>query len=406
MIEDMSDPLAHVFDPGNGWSTRIHPHLTGLPPHLAELVLHLASSDAGWNWRYKADTTWMRRTKALLKADGADALVRHAVRELAAGGSFHDQGDPEHIIREIGQVKPPSPARALAIGFLLAAGRLRADTDGLSADLALVARKNSQAMDTYHRVDHEIAGAAFAALGDLPGASAMDELWDLHQRITPSIHPHKVLVKSVKRAAARLGIPPQDIAERTVPRHGLQPDGTLTVGWIGRGVLWWNAAVDAVITLHDTGTVTVDWSDDDGRTTRTTAPFRTPSGYKTPLRADSVDLVRRHAKDIARTLEAERNRLASLAEDPDRTWSWRDWSRHYRDHPVTGVVARSLEWEYRLPDEDAFRPLDPADAGGAVPDTARVRLRPASAGRKTSPPAAPAGRPRTVGTTARPTSNE
>ncbi|CAL9644182.1 hypothetical protein SUDANB120_06426 (plasmid) [Streptomyces sp. enrichment culture] len=382
MIEGMSDPLARVFDPGNGWSTRIHPHLTGLPPHLAELVLHLADSDTFWDWRYKVDTPWKRRTNALLKADGADALVRRAVHELAAGGSFHDQADPEHVIRELGQVKPPSPARPLAIGFLLAAGRLSADTDGLSADLALVARKNSQAMDTYHRVDHEIAGAAFTALGDLPGSAAMEELWDLHQRITPSIHPQRVLVKSVKRAAARLGVPAHEFAERTVPRHGLEPDGTLTVGWIGRGALWWNAAVDAVITLHDTGTVTVDWSDDNGRTTRTTAPFRTPYGYKTPMRTDSITLVRRCAQDIAKTLGAERTRLAALADAPDRTWSWRDWSRHYRDHPVTGVVTRSLEWEYRLPDEDAFRPLDPADldAGGAVPDTARVRLRLTAAG--------------------------
>ncbi|NXY97525.1 hypothetical protein HYE82_24745 [Streptomyces sp. BR123] len=376
----MNDDVAALFDPGNGWSARTRERLTDLPPELAELVLHLATSDVFWNWRYKVDTPWKRRTKALLKADGADGLVRHAVRELAAGGSFHDQDDPDRVIRELGQLKPASPARPLAIGFLLAAGWLRADTDGLSADLALVARKNSQAMDTYHRVDHDIAGAAFTALGDLPGPDAMEQLWDLHYRIPTALHPRKVLVKSVKRAAARLGIPAHEIAERTVPRHGLEADGTMTVGWIGRGVLWWNASVDAVVTLHDTGTVTVDWSDGGGPATRTTAPFRTPNGYRTPMRADCINLVRRYAQDIGKTLAAERIRLESLAGDADRTWSWRDWSRYYRDHPVTGVVTRSLAWEYRLPGEETHRPLDPAAAADAVPATARVRLRPAAAG--------------------------
>ncbi|MFD5512766.1 hypothetical protein ACFWIB_34110 [Streptomyces sp. NPDC127051] len=31
---------------------------------------------------------------------------------------------PEHVMRELGMIKPASPARSLAIGFLLAAGRL------------------------------------------------------------------------------------------------------------------------------------------------------------------------------------------------------------------------------------------------------------------------------------------
>lgn len=36
--------------------------------------------------------------------------------------------------------------------------------------MAAVARKNAGAMDTRSRVDHDIAGAAFTALGDFPGA--------------------------------------------------------------------------------------------------------------------------------------------------------------------------------------------------------------------------------------------
>ncbi|MEV0987916.1 hypothetical protein [Streptomyces sp. NPDC049949] len=373
----MSDLVTDLFDPGNAWSTRTRERLTGLSPELGALVVHLGTSDGFWNWRYKVDAAWKRRAKVLLKADGADELVRYAVRELARGGSFHDMDDPEHVIRELGMIKPASRARGLAIGFLLAAGWLRRDGEGLSADLAAVARKNAQAMDTYHRVDHEIAGAAFAALGDLPGPEAMEELWALHYDVTRALHPRKVLVKSVKKAAARLGVPAHELAERTVPRHGLERDGTLTVGWFGKGVLWWNASVDAVVTLHDTGQVTVDWAEGD-HVTRTTAPFRSPAGYKTPMRADGVTLVRRYAQNIGKTLAEERQRLGALA-GGTRTWLWTDWVRYYRDHPVTGVATRALAWEYRLPNETAYRPLPPdfyAVPAAGVPAATEVRRRP------------------------------
>ncbi|MCC2275381.1 DUF4132 domain-containing protein [Streptomyces sp. ET3-23] len=371
----MSDPVANLLDPGNDWSNRIRSRFTGLSPELADLVLHLGTATQFWDYRYKVDTAWKRRTKALLKAEGAADIVQFAVRELAHGGSFHGMADPEHVIRELGQGKPPSPARSLAVGVLLAAGWVGGDS-GLAADLALVARKNAQAMDTYYRVDDRLSGAAFTALGELRGPAAMEELWALHYWVSPSRPPQKVLVKSIKKAAAHLGVPAHEVAERTVPRHGLEADGTLTVGWIGRGALWWNAALDAVVTVHGTGQVTVDWIDEDGTATRTTAPFRSPSGYKTPARADSVDYLRRHAQRIEATLAAERLRLAALAGE-GRTWLWPDWVRYYRDHPITGVLARSpeLEWEYEVSDGCGYRPLDTAVRSGGIPSTARVRLR-------------------------------
>jgi hypothetical protein len=198
-------------------------------------------------------------------------------------------------------------------------------------------------------VDRGIAGAAFTALGDLPGPAAMAELWALHYWVTSSQHPHKVLVKSVKQAAARLGVPPHEFAEPTEPRHGLDSDGTLTVGWIGRGALWWNAALDAVLTVHDAGQVTVGWIEEDGTSTRTTAPLRSPTGYKTRTRADSVDYLRRHAsrswRPCMRSGYGLPRRPVRTAPGGGRTGS----VRYYRDHPVTGVLARALEWGYEAP---------------------------------------------------------
>ncbi|MFI7012240.1 DUF4132 domain-containing protein [Streptomyces sp. NPDC050145] len=371
-----STSVTHLLDADNAWSERVRDRLVSLPPDLTELVCHLGTASEFWNWRYKVDTPWKRRTKALLKADGAEDLVRYAVRELAAEGSFHGAAEQSTVIRELGQNKAHSPARSLAIGCALAAGWIRQDPGPLAADLALLARKNVQAMEVYYKVDDDLAGAAFASLGELPGPAVLDELWDLHYWVPSARHPHKVLAKSVKKAAARLGVPPHEVAERTVPRHGLEKDGTLTLGWIDQGALWWNLALDAVISVHTSGQVTVDWIDKDGTTTRTTHPFRSPTGYKARTWSEDVDGVRRQAKRIEATLAEERSRLLALAGE-ERTWSWDDWRRFYRDHPVTRVVTRSLSWEYQVADGAGFRPLDlyvDSDAA-ALPSTARVRLR-------------------------------
>ncbi|MFC5143378.1 hypothetical protein [Streptomyces aureoversilis] len=376
----MTDRVEDLLDPGNDWSRRMRDRLTGLSPELTELVLHLGTSVDFWNHRYKVDVAWKRRTKVLLKAGGAGELVRAAVRELSVGGSLHGMTDNERVIRELGMGKPQSPARAAAIGFTLAAGRLVGDVDGLVGDLATVARKNAAATDVYYRPDDALAGAAFTALGELRGLAAMEALWALHFQVPTARHPQGHLVKCVKKAAARLGVPPHELAERTVPRHGLEPDGTLTIGGIGRGAVWINAWLDAVITLHDNGRVTVVWIDEDGSGTTTGAPFRTPTGYKARHHADSVNYVRSLAQRIEKTVADERHRLSGLAaQGPDLTWSGADWTRYYRDHPVTGVVTRSLDWEYEVPDGLGFRPLDPGAASASLPTTARVRLRPRTA---------------------------
>ncbi|MFE5867381.1 DUF4132 domain-containing protein [Streptomyces roseifaciens] len=382
----MTDHVEDLLDPGNDWSRRMRDRLTGLSPELTELVLHLGTSVDFWNHRYKVDVAWKRRTKALLKAGGAGELVHAAVRELSAGGSLHGMTDNERVIRELGTGKPQSPARAAAIGFTLAAGWLGGNADGLVdglvdgladrlvGDLATVARKNAAAMDVYYRPDNRLAGAAFTALGELRGHAAMEALWTLHFQVPASQPSQRHLLRCVKKAAARLGVPPHELAERTVPRHGLEPDGTLTIGGIGRGAVWINAWLDAVITLHDNGQVTVVWIDEDGSSATTGAPFRTPTGYKARHHTDSVDHVRRLAQGIEKTVSEERHRLSGLAAQ-DLTWSGAEWARYYRDHPVTSVVTRSLEWEYEIPDGLGFRPLDPGATSAAPPTTARVRLR-------------------------------
>ncbi|MET8768591.1 DUF4132 domain-containing protein [Streptomyces sp. NPDC004658] len=345
MAECVDDLLEH----GNGWAERIRERLTHLPPELTALVLHLGQAGTFWDWHYKVDAAWKRQTKALLKADGAWELVAEAIRALSAGGSLHDCTDPNVTWQELWAKSDRTPTRGLACGFALAAGYLAlgaspTELEDLVADLLTVARKNAFVLDGYYKRDDDLSGAVFTALADL---SAMEALWTLHREVQPGAHSHRHLAKMVKKTATRLGVPPHQLQERTVPTHGVGPDGTLQLGWIGRGAVWLNIPYEAVITVSDTGRVTVDWIDVDegGATTRTSSPFRSPTGFKTKYLPHNVDATRLLARKIEETLSAERRRLNALLYE-NRVWPHAEWARYYRDHPLTGIFARSLIWEY------------------------------------------------------------
>ncbi|UXY25128.1 DUF4132 domain-containing protein [Streptomyces sp. HUAS TT20] len=380
----MAECVDDLLERGNGWSERIRDRVTQLPPELTELVLHLGRTGTFWDWHYKVDAAWKRQTKALLKTDGARELVAEAIRALSAGGSLHDCTDPNITWQDLWAKSDRTPTRDLANGFALAAGYLArgaspTQLDDLVADLLTVARKNAHVLDGYYKRDDDLCGAVFTALADL---SAMEALWTLHREVQPGAHSHRHLAKVAKKTATRLGVPPHQLQERTVPTHGVGADGTLKLGWIGCGAIWLNIPYEAVITLSSSGRVTVDWIDvdDGGATTRTSSPFRSPTGLKTKYLPHNVDVTRLLARKIEETLSSERRRLYALQHE-NRLWPHAEWARYYRDHPLTGIFARALIWEYEteegiwtagLPHETGCHTLDGRTVD--IAGTTRVRL--------------------------------
>ncbi|MEW1910935.1 DUF4132 domain-containing protein [Kitasatospora sp. NPDC085895] len=361
----MDERVDELLDPENAWVQRIRVRLAALSPELTELVLHLAASGEFWDWRGKTNGVWKRRTKALLKADGAPELVREAVMALAEGGSLHNRTDPN---TDYGWLRP-SPTRHLANGFALACGLLGgkgadpASTDALVEVLLTVARKNASVLDGYFVRDDDLSGAVFTALGDL---AAMDALWTLHREVQPGAHCHLVLVRVVKKTATRLGLLPEQLAERTVPTCGLDPDRTVRLGPPACGAPWVNLSYQSVVTLESSGEVTVDWIHSDGSDVRTRSPFRSPKGFKARHGDEQVHMTRWLARHVESTLSAERSRLRAML-PLDRTWPYAEWARHYRDHPVTGLLTRTLIWEHRNPDGTWTAGLPAADHGLHTP---------------------------------------
>ncbi|WP_176611302.1 DUF4132 domain-containing protein [Actinomadura sp. WMMB 499] len=199
----------------------------------------------------------------------------------------------------------------------------------------------------------KVAGAAVNALGAADGPAGLEALTGLRGRIG-----HRGLRKQIdaalRTAGQRLGLTPDQAAERGVPAHGLGPDGS-TARALG--------AHTARLAVEDAATVRITFTGPDGRASRT-APVAVRDGFAAEL-AELKAL----AKEVRGTLANERRRVEGLL-SAGRTWTFGEWRAHYRDHPVTGAVVRGLIWEFQGTD-GVWRALAP----GAIPEEpAHVRL--------------------------------
>jgi hypothetical protein len=210
-----------------------------------------------------------------------------------------------------------------------------------------------------------LAGAAVNALAEFSDPHALDVLRGLRRDVRyPGLGAQ--IRTAVETAAARRGITPAQLVERGVPAHGLGRDGSLA-----RDI----GAYQAVLVVEDPLTVRLTFTGADGRPMRTV-----PGALKVPF-AEQIKELKTLVKRVRATLAAERVRVEALMA-VERVWTYREWCRHYRDHPVTGVVAGGLIWEFEAPDgvwhaatpcEDVLVTVD----GRAHPvpaDDARVRL--------------------------------
>ncbi|MEU2711549.1 DUF4132 domain-containing protein [Streptomyces sp. NPDC007205] len=202
--------------------------------------------------------------------------------------------------------------------------------------------------------DLKLAGAAINALAETADTAALEALWRLQSRIS-----HRALRKQLDTAlvtaAGKQGITAAQLIERSVPDHGLGPDGSLERQVGGHRVR---------VAIEEAATVRLTYTRPDGKTSRT-APAALKDGFPAELRE-----LKALAKEVRGTLSGERSRVEALM-STGRAWPYDDWCRHYRDHPVTGTLVRGLIWEF----EDAhgeWRAMAPTTEPPGRPE--RVRL--------------------------------
>ncbi|MBA9005817.1 DUF4132 domain-containing protein [Thermomonospora cellulosilytica] len=311
------------------WAEPLREHANASPtPELVDLVLHLAALSGP-----RPSERWRRRCLELLDATGAVDLPSRCLRGLAEGEALcsREHGplpswpfDHHHHYL----VRPTHVD--LARGLVWSAALV----DGAATvhDLvALALRTGGPDGDVVEQL--KLAGAAVNALGGIDGPSTLEALWRL-QRTIRHRGLRKQLDTALRTAAGRQGITPEQLIERSVPAHGLAADGSATRELGDHR---------AVVSVENAATVRLSFALPDGRRARTV-----PAALKEPY-AEELKELKSLVKEIRGTLSGERARLEGLM-SAERRWTYQEWSRHYRDHPVTGAVTRDLIWEFAGPD--------------------------------------------------------
>ncbi|MFI0372489.1 DUF4132 domain-containing protein [Actinomadura sp. 1N219] len=195
----------------------------------------------------------------------------------------------------------------------------------------LALRAGTRNGDLYE--DVKLAGAAINALGAAADPGALESLWRLQAKIKDRAL-RKQLDAALRTAAGRQGITPAQLVERSVPSHGLGPDGSLerTLG-----------EHTVRLAVEDAATVRLTFTGANGKAAKT-APAAVKDGF-----AGELKELKALAKEVRGTLSTERARIEALMSD-DRVWPYGEWREHYRDHPITGVIVRGLVWEFQRED--------------------------------------------------------
>jgi hypothetical protein len=245
-------------------------------------------------------------------------------------------------------------------------------TAGLLRDSALLPRLRRLAIKTVTVIGGQfgkprslrLANLSTQAMADIGAPASITELLALERSVR-----HGTLLKQVRKAiealASAQGMTRDQLLERAVEMHGLDPDGTRTQP-LSRG------SAQIVVDGRAAALLYVD--------EKGTARKSIPADVK-QADADVLVAVRNDLKAVRKTIAGERVRLDGLMA-LERSWQLDEWRTWYLDHPITGRLARTLVWVFETQHTPVVvgLPLDSTTAITAsgqhvgIPPDARARL--------------------------------
>ncbi|MEU9986830.1 DUF4132 domain-containing protein [Streptomyces sp. NPDC048045] len=323
---------------------------TSPTPELADFLRHLASLSAP-----RPTQKWRRICRDLAGAASAHDLAAGVLRALAEedplcstdSGAHTAWLDSGHHYHYLVQQSDGDLARGAVWAATLTGGPATVQHLGV-----LALRAGGPGSDVIE--DLRLAGAAINALAETGDPASLESLWRLRLRIGNRAL-RKQLDTALVTAAGKQGITAEQLVERSVPDHGLAPDGSLERELGGHRIR---------VAIEEGASVRLTFTRPDGGTSRTA-----PAAVKDDFPYELQEL-KALAKEVRGTLSGERARVEALM-SAGREWPYDEWCRHYRDHPVTGTLVRGLIWEFRDADGE-WHAVAPTAAPPGRPE--RVRL--------------------------------
>jgi hypothetical protein len=210
---------------------------------------------------------------------------------------------------------------------------------GLVDDPDIARLVTALTLSTYRKVPGlgprlvKVGNAGVYALGAMPGRHALAQLAILKVRVRFGT-AQKSIEKALTATAERLGLPREDIEEIAASSYGLTEVGRMTEQL---------GDFTAVLEVAPDGGTELTWRKADGKVQKSL-----PAEIKTSFPEELAE-IRTAAKDIERMLPAQRERIDSLFLQQKR-WAVETWRERYLDHPLIGVIARRLLWDFISPD--------------------------------------------------------
>lgn len=175
----------------------------------------------------------------------------------------------------------------------------------------------------------KVGNAAVYALSEIGTPEAVGQLAMLKARVKFGT-ALKEIEKAYASTAKKLGLPVEEIEEMAVPTYGLTDVGICEEAM---------GEFTARLTVTGTDSTELVWLKADGK-----AQKSVPASVKAS-HAEELKELQAAAKDIQRMLPAQRERIDGLFLQ-QKSWPLAVWRERYLDHPLVGVLARRLIWEF------------------------------------------------------------
>ncbi|MEX2167759.1 MAG: DUF4132 domain-containing protein [Pirellulales bacterium] len=311
LLTVLNDPLRVPVSDCEAWTELAVAEIESRPEKQREAWVNLLDH-SGRTLSAKPSRAWFKRATTLLAEIGTADFI-HLLEKWLRLSAKTEHPLPQNIdiLRGLVWLTSQLPSPYLA----------RAISDAAIASYRKIPGIGPRAT--------RLGNAAVYALGQMPCRDALAQLALLKVKIKFGT-ALKEIDKALTAAAEREGLPREEIEEMAVPGYGLTE--------IGKRVEQLGDYRAELVVIGTTSTE-LRWFKPDGKQQKS-VPAAVKEGH-----AEDLKELKAVAKDIEKMLPAQRDRIDQLYLE-QKTWAYSTWAERYLNHPLIGMLARRLIWQF------------------------------------------------------------
>jgi hypothetical protein len=345
-----------LVEPGEPWADAVLETLEKSGAKWTPLIRHAAAGEGS-----KPPGKWLKEAKKLIDAIGGEEFARCAGEWMPLATKPRTTPLREDQLVKVWQTEfdlYSNKNEDVLKGLVWACAA--AGDEAFAGDLGALAEWCYAKIRTVGPRSPKIANACLIALIMLPGQAPRAELSRLKAKVKQPTG-RKMIEKALGKSAAAAGMSPDDLEELAVGNYGLSGVGA------GEQKI---GAFTARIAITPSRKVGISFTDSTGKA-RASIPAELKKEGGPTLRQ-----FEQNCKDLAKMLPTLRDRLERMPMNR-RELPVAAWRERYLDHPVVGVLAQRLIWDFGDGAPGAWhngRIVDANDKPLKIDDKAKVQL--------------------------------